>query len=93
MNIPKILEKAADLIGDGRWTKGAAYARDKDDKEIRPNYSDACKWCATGSLEKINPSREWAPFINDYGYKLGIDSLIDLQRFNDEQKEARPVVS
>lgn len=52
MKTSELLKDAKQVISKPEnWTQGV-YARDSDDKEIRPERTDACKFCMYGALRR-----------------------------------------
>ena len=78
----EVLIEARELISDPEhWTQGAfAEHQDYDDDEIyfdetEPNAPDACRWCASGAIAKIEDTdsplwQDLEPLAAELGWRL-----------------------
>jgi hypothetical protein len=90
-----ILVRARELLSKrGGWGKDLGAA-DKEGNEVATSDKTACKFCATGALDRAIydlTGEIWAP-VKPYAELLGFVGCGALENWNDERTSKRPVLA
>jgi hypothetical protein len=91
--VAKVLNDAADLIEQRGWAKRAG-ARDSTGTLVAPLDPYACRWCATGAIERAAGGFSlMAPALVALRRHLGLRGFGGVPGWNDRQPNARPVIA